>query len=85
MRFEGEGNRKQSTRLHFQVADVKKPLMAVKRICVKGNNTMQFGENEDECFIMSVKTRSKPKMRKRGMGLYVIDVNFLGGSALKLR
>ncbi len=36
----------------FQVADVKKPLAAVWRICEKGN-IVQFGDNDEDCFIMN--------------------------------
>ena len=47
----------------FEVTDVKKPLMSVKRICEKGN-LVQFGP--DESFIQNLESGEKLMMHKRG-------------------
>ena len=44
--------------LPFQVCDVKRPLAAVSQICKKGN-LVQFGEREEDCFIMNVSTQER--------------------------
>ena len=44
--------------LPFQVCDVKRPLAAVSQICKKGN-IVQFGEKEEDCFIMNVSTQER--------------------------
>ena len=44
--------------LPFQVCDVKRPLAAVSQICKKGN-IVQFGEREEDCFIMNVSTQER--------------------------
>ena len=44
--------------LPFQVCDVKRPLAAVSQICKKGN-IVQFGEKEEDCFIMNVGTQER--------------------------
>ena len=44
--------------LPFQVCDVKRPLAAVSQICKKGN-IVQFGEREEDCFIMNISTQER--------------------------
>jgi len=44
--------------LPFQVCDVKRPLAAVSQIVKKGN-IVQFGEKEEDCFIMNVSTQER--------------------------
>ena len=44
--------------LPFQVCDVKKPLVSVKRICERGN-IIQFGPKEEDNFIKNIKTGEK--------------------------
>ena len=61
--------------MNFQVAGVKKALAAVSRIC-KAGNVVQFGENPDECYIASKKTKRKVMMQQR-RGSYVIKVEFV--------
>ena len=41
---------------------------------------MQFGEKEEDCFIQNVKTGDRVQLHQRGMGSYVMDVNFVGGA-----
>ena len=49
----------------FQVTDVKMPLMAVSRICEKGN-IVQFGPDEQHNYIMNISTGEKLFMMRRG-------------------
>ena len=63
-------------KLKFQVADVKKPLMAVKRI-VENDNRVVFAESGS--FIINNKTGDKLKLRENGKGSYLLDVDFVGG------
>ena len=62
----------------FQVADVKKPLVSVKRITEKGNH-VQFGPAEKDNFILNKETGDKVLLRGNGKGSYMLDVCFLGG------
>ena len=64
--------------LKFQVTDVKKPLIAVKRICEK-MNIVNFGPGENDNFIQNINTGNKIKLHKRGIGSYVMVVKFAGG------
>ena len=68
--------------LCFQVADVKKPLVAVKRIAEKGNIT-QFGPEPGDNFIMNKKTGDKISLRPKG-GSYVMDAKFPGGTIAEI-
>ena len=63
--------------LCFQVTDVKKPLVAVTRICEKGNRVC-FGPNEADNYIQSVRSGDKIYMRKQ-RGSFVIDGQFGDG------
>ena len=53
--------------LKFEVADVKKPLIAVKRICEKGN-TVSFGPTGADNFIQNRDTGDKVPLRPSGKG-----------------
>ena len=70
-------------KLGFQVAEVSKPLVAVKRIVEKGN-LVQFGPNEDDNFIKNMNTGDKIKLRMNGRGSYLMDVNFVGGEKTEI-
>ena len=63
--------------LAFQVTDVKKPLVAVKRIAERGN-VVQFGPEEKDNYIANKKTGDKIFLRRKG-GSYVMDVQFSSG------
>ena len=65
-------------KLEFQVAEVKKPLIAVKRISEKGNN-VSFGPGKDDNFIENKRTGCRIPMRENGRGSYMIDVVFEDG------
>ena len=64
--------------LTFQVAEVKKPLISVKRITEKGNKVC-FGPEEGDNFIENTKTGDKVPLRQNGRGSYILDVAFAGG------
>ena len=49
----------------FEVIDVKKPLMAVSRICEKGN-VVQFGPEPKHNFIQNIANGEKLYMKRRG-------------------
>ena len=57
--------------LGFEVADVRKPLASVSRICEKGN-IVQFGPCAVDNFIQSVATKEKVFMKKKGNS-YVLE------------
>ena len=56
--------------MSFEVTDVTKPLVAVRRIMEKGNE-VHFGK---ECYIRNVHTGERIPMRRKG-GSYVIDID----------
>ena len=62
--------------IKFQVAGVKKPLLAVRRITEKGNQVV-FGPREN--YILNVETGTKLPIRPNGRGSYLLDVE-LGGA-----
>lgn len=61
--------------LKFQVTDVKKPLLAVRRLVEKGN-MVNFGPEPDQNYIFNVTTGKKIPMVKKG-GAFVIEAHFL--------
>ena len=61
--------------LDFEVTDVKKPLVAVFRICEKGN-LVQFGPKDEDNFVKNIKTQEKIMMKKEGNS-YVMEVDML--------
>ena len=73
MVVEGEKDFRMS--LGFQVADVKKPLVAVKRIVEKGN-VVSFGPKEEDNFIRNVESGKKINMVHKG-GSYVIEADYV--------
>ena len=79
------GDEQQTTqlKLKFQVADVKKPLTAVKRICEKGN-VVCFGPEESDNYIKHKTTGNKIPLRRNGKGSYLMDVCFVGGSRTQI-
>ena len=65
--------------LCFQVANVKKPLIAVKRIVEKGNK-VHFGPGVGDNFIQNVVTGDRLPLRPNGRGSYLLDIAFVGGN-----
>ena len=70
-------------KLGFQVADVKKPLIAVKRICEKGN-LVSFGPKEEDNYIMNKDIKDKMMLKPNGRGSYLMDVCFVGGERTQI-
>jgi hypothetical protein len=65
------------------VADVHKPLAAVKRIVEKGNH-VEFGPNPEDNFILNKKTGTKLMLTPNGRGSYLMEVNFVGGGKTQI-
>jgi hypothetical protein len=61
--------------LNFQVSDVQKPLVAVRRIAEKGN-LVQFGPRDEDNYIMNKATGNKIIMVRKG-GSYVIPAEMM--------
>ena len=61
--------------LGFQVSDVQKPLVAVRRIAEKGN-LVQFGPKAEDNYIENVSTGSRIMMIRKG-GSYVIPAEMV--------
>ena len=64
--------------LGFQVADVKKPLIAVERITERGNHAM-FGPQEEDNYIWNKAIGNKMMWKPRGRGSCVMEGEFVGG------
>ena len=58
--------------LPFQVCDVKKPLVSVKKICERGN-VIQFGPKEEDNFIKNIQTGEKIWLIEEN-GQYMMEV-----------
>ena len=69
--------------LKFQVADVKKPLLAVSRVVEKGNE-VRFGPGDEGNYIRNLKTGNKVLLRPNGKGSYILDVKFPDGEKTKI-
>jgi hypothetical protein len=69
--------------LGFQVADVKKPLISVKRIVEKGNY-VSFGPEKIDNFILNKVTGDKMMLKSNGKGSYLMDVSFVGGGKTEI-
>ena len=68
--------------LKFQVADVRNPLMAVKRITEQGNR-LSFGPEAEDNYILNKRTREKiPMIDKQGS--YIMEVEFVGGKKTEI-
>ena len=61
--------------LTFQVTDVKKPLLAVRRLVEKGNVVVLAG-GEEESYIYNVASQTKVPIKKKG-GSFVIEAHFM--------
>ena len=78
-----ETDKRRKMNLGFQVADVKRPLLAVKRITEKGN-IVQFGPEEEDNFISNKLSGDKLMLRENGRGSYIMDVSFVGGGKTQI-
>ena len=70
-------------KLRFQVADVKKPLMSVKRIVEQGNH-VGFGPGQDDNYIWNKESGNKMPLRTNGKGSYLMEVKFVGGGQTEI-
>ena len=61
--------------LKFQVTDVKKPLLAVRRLVERGN-VVSFGPEPSQNFIQNLTSGKKIMMEKHG-GAFIIRANFV--------
>ena len=68
--------------LNFQVADVRNPLLAVKRITENGNSVC-FGPDAEDNYILNKRTRERIPMVER-QGSYIMEVQFVGGGATEI-
>ena len=82
-RGEGKGEKEKIFGIEFQVAAVKKPLIAVKRIVEKGNRVL-FGPKDEDNYILNQVTGDRINMKPNGRGSYLLDVNLVGGGNTKI-
>ena len=73
-----EKEEKVQMNLKFQVAEVSKPLVSVRRIAEKGN-IVQFGPEAEDNFILNKETRDRVPLKPNGKGSYLLEVDFVGG------
>ena len=73
-RYEG-GERKDPVGIKFQVTDVRKPLLAVRRLVEKGNKVVLAGE-DGESYIENVASKVRIHVKKKG-GSFVIEAHFV--------
>ena len=73
-KYEG-GEKRDPIGIRFQVTDVRKPLLAVRRLVEKGNMVVLAGEGE-ESYIMNRETKVKIPVKKKG-GSFVIEAHFV--------
>ena len=72
--YEG-GEGRDPVGIKFQVTDVRKPLLAVRRLVEKGNKVVLAGE-DGESYILNVATKVKIPIKKKG-GSFVIEAHFV--------
>ena len=70
-------------KVDFQVAEVRKPLMSVKRICENGNRVC-FGPNCEDNYVENMKTNKRVGLRPNGKGSYLLDAKFKGGENISV-
>ena len=61
--------------LKFQVTDVRGPLLAVRRLVVKGNKVVLAGDDQ-KSYIMNKATKVKIPVKNKG-GAFVIEAHFV--------
>ena len=69
------GENKEAVGIKFQVTDVKKPLLAVRRLVEKGC-TVTMANGEGESFITNNESKVKIPIVKKG-GSFVIEARFV--------
>ena len=73
------GDKGLEMQIKFQVADVKKPLLSVKRVVDKGN-VVAFGPKGEDSFIQNPKLGYRLPLRVTEGGSYMLDMTFPDGS-----
>ena len=64
--------------LTFQVTDVQKPLLSVKRLAEKGNKVC-FGPDSGDNYILNSKSGARIPLKENGKGSYLMMAKFRGG------
>ena len=77
--FFQNGQGKDPIGLTFQVTDVRKPLLAVRRLVEKGNKVVLAPDGE-ESYIFNAITKKKVPTKKKG-GSFVIEAHFIKRAA----
>ena len=67
----------------FQVAEVRKPLMAIKRIIERGN-IVQFGSKPEESFIYNKEAQVRIPLQDKGKGSFVVKGRFASGKETEI-
>ena len=82
---EGSKPQEGSKRLNpcFQVANVSKPRMSVKRI-TQNNNKVHFAFDEGDNFVENVQTGDRIPLKPNGRGNYMMEVNFVNGGRTQI-
>ena len=70
-------------KLMFQVADVKKPVMSVKRIVEQGNH-VGFGPGDNDNYILIKESGNKMPLKLHGKGSYLMQVTIIGGGKTEI-
>ena len=65
------------------MAEVRKPLISVKRIVGKGN-FVSFGPTPEDNFIKNKETGDKMMLKANGKGSYLMEVCFVGGGKTEI-
>eukprot|EP00973_Karenia_brevis_P063148 8780545-Karenia_brevis.AAC.1 len=67
----------------FHDANVQNPLVAVTRI-VENGNSVAFGPNSEDNFILNVGSGEKLMLTPNGRGAYLMEVNFANGERIQI-
>jgi hypothetical protein len=78
-----KGEKRMKLKFKFQVAEVKKPLISVKRITEKGN-VVAFGPEDDDNFIMNSVTGDRIPLVPNGRGSFLMKVQFEDGEEAEI-
>ena len=71
---DGDGG-KEVVGLKFQVTDVRKPLLAVRRLVERGS-VVSFGAKDEDCYIFNPDTNVRIPTTRKG-GSFVIKARFM--------
>ena len=77
----GSGSRRVRMGFTFQVADVNKPLLAVKRVTESGNHVC-LGPKPSDNYIANVEQGTRIPLRPNGRGSYMLDVDLGNGHGM---